>query len=90
MTVKEFIKKHGWLAECKITLCRAMIVHICFETANNPTDETSFDIRPYDTKELSDLFMQFCKENGDPTNTVTSVTIVAVASTMDELMKLSE
>ena len=89
MTVKEFIKKHGWQAECKITLCRAMIVHIGFETVNNPADETSFDIRPYDTNELSDLFKQFCKENGYPTNTVTSITIVAVASTMDELTKIS-
>ena len=65
-----------------------MIVHVTFELPSGEEDETSFDIPAYDTQGLSELFKDFCSENGFPADTVTGVTIVAAAETMEELQKI--
>lgn len=87
MTVKEFIRKQGWVVECETKPCRWMEVNISFENPQKKEDETSFDIHAYNVDELTNLFMDFCKENEFPFNTVTSITIVAMASTYEELEK---
>ena len=87
MNVKQCIKENGWEINCDVAGCRYMIVHVVFEV-NGLDDSVSFDIKAYDTNELSELFCGFCKENKFPTNTVTNISIVAAASTKKELLKI--
>lgn len=63
-----------------------MSVDIGFVNDDGREDETQMDINAYDEQELSKLFTSFCKENKFPINTVTYVTIVQIANTMDELL----
>ena len=87
MTVKQYLKKHGWQAECEVSGgIRAMSVDIGFFNGEFD-DETEFDISAYDEEELAALFRDFCKENQFPSNNVISIMIVKVAATMDELME---
>ncbi|MDY2752331.1 MAG: hypothetical protein SOV22_01865 [Blautia obeum] len=86
MTIKQFIKKHGWQIECDSKPGRAMSVDIGFLDHRKMEDETQMDINAYDEQELTELFADFCKENQFPTNTVTYVTIVQIADTMEELL----
>lgn len=89
MTIKESIKKNGWNIECNVLSCfRYMIVHVGFANADGD-DETSFDIKAYDVEELNQLYADFCKENKQKRNTVTSINVVAVAETMEELEKFN-
>ena len=85
MTINQYIQKYGWQMECDSKACRAMSVDIGFLNGEGREDETQLDISAYDEQELSDLFADFCKENGFPTNTVRSVTIVQVADSFEEL-----
>lgn len=85
MTIKEYIKKNGWQVECETKPCRYMNVDVSFLSNEKVEDETQFSIRAYDSDELNQLFANFCKENGFKQNTVTCVTIVQMAETMDEL-----
>lgn len=85
MTIKEYIKKNGWQVECETKPCRYMNVDVSFLNNEKVEDETQFSIRAYDSDELNQLFANFCKENGFKRNTVTCVTIVQMAETMDEL-----
>lgn len=48
----------------------------------------SLDIKAFDEHDLSSLFNNFCKENSFPRNTVTGVTVVASAVTMEELQEI--
>jgi len=90
MTIKETIKKCGWNIECNVSSCfRYMIVHVGFINEDGNEDETSFDIKAYDVEELNQLYADFCKENKQKRNTVTSINVVAVAETMEELKKLN-
>ena len=83
MTVREFIKKNGWQADCDIHKAKRMSVDIDFLNQNKEEDETQFDIAAFDVKELATLFADFCKENKFALNTVTNVVIVAVDDEMD-------
>lgn len=65
---------------------RAMSVNIGFVNDEGRENETQMDINAFDEQELSKLFTAFCKENKFPINTVTYVTIVRIADTMDELL----
>lgn len=85
MTSKEYIKKNGWQVDCETKPCRYMNVDVNFLNNEKAEDETQFSIRAYDVEELDQLFNDFCKENGFKKNTVTCVTIVQMAETMDEL-----
>lgn len=85
MTSKEYIKKNGWQVDCETKPCRYMNVDVNFLNNEKAEDETQFSIRAYDVEELDQLFNDFCKENGLKKNTVTCVTIVQMAETMDEL-----
>lgn len=76
MTIRSFVKKHGWQTECDVAMARRMTVDINFENDGNP-DETEFDIAAYNVNELSNLFADFCRENKLKANTVTGVTIVS-------------
>ena len=85
MTIKEYIKKNGWQVECETKPCRYMNVDVNFLNNEKAEDETQFSIRAYDADELDQLFNDFCKENGFKKNSVTCVTIVQMAETMEEL-----
>lgn len=86
MNIKQFIRKHGWQIECNSKPGRVMCVDVGFIDDEGREDETQMDINAYDEQELSRLFVDFCKENKFPTNTVTSVVIVQIADTMEELL----
>lgn len=89
MTIRKTIEEKGWNIECNEMSCyRAMIVHVGFIDANGNDDETSFDIAAYDVKELDTLYSDFCKENGLKRNTVTSISVVAVAESMEKLQNI--
>jgi len=89
MTIRQYIKKNGWRNECELVPdYRYMIVHINFLNKNKAEIETSLDIKAFDKHDLSSLFNDFCRENGFPRNTVTGVTIVASAATMEELQEI--
>ena len=86
MNIKQFIRKHGWQMECNSKPSRVMWMDVGFIDDERREDETQMDINAYDEQELSRLFVDFCKENKFPTNTVTAVTIVQIADTMEELL----
>ena len=85
MNIKEHIKKIGWNMEADYKNCRYMNVDVSFVNSDGRDDETQFSIKAYDADELSRLFADFCKENGFKKNSVTCVTIVQMAATMEEL-----
>ena len=85
MTVKQFIKKHGWNISCDMsTPHRYMNVNVVFEN-NGQMDETQFSIKSFNGKELSTLFTDFCKENNLPANTVINIVVVQTAEKMEDL-----
>jgi len=86
MTVKQWIKKHGWQRDCDARRCRYMSVDVGFVNSEGREDETQLDIGAYDMEELSSLFADFCRENKFPQNTVHGVTIVKMAGTMEALI----
>lgn len=94
MTIKNAVKKGKIGAQlCYSTpLCRAMIVHVDFINAEKREDETSFDLMANENaiNELDELYTEFCKENNLKQNTVTSITVVATAATMDDLQKITD
>lgn len=67
-------------------LCGAMSVTIGFINEKGRDDETQLDILPYDERDLSSLFSEFCKENGFPEDTVTYIPIVQMAEGMEALV----
>lgn len=85
MTVKEFVEKEGWYVEGNTKPSRVQAVNVSFVNSDGRDDETQFDIRAYDVSELSALFKDFCKENGFKDDTVTRVSIVAMAESEEEL-----
>lgn len=93
MTIKNAVKAKKIGAQlCYSTpLCRAMIVHVGFFNNEKQEDETSFDlmINKNAINELDELYTEFCKENDLKRNTVTSITVVATAATMDDLQKIN-
>ena len=90
MTIKQTILKSGWNIECNVSSCfRYMIVHVGFINRDGNEDETSFDIKAYDVEELNQLYTDFCEENAQKKNTVTSINVVAVAETLEELEKFN-
>ena len=88
MTIKECIKKHGLQMEVD-ELKRYQTVDVCFVNSDGQEDETEFNVRYMGTKqgeqELTNLFKEFCKENGFKTNTVLSVTVVKNSDVFKEL-----
>lgn len=86
MTIRQFIKKQGWQMKCDAKAGRFMSVDIGFMHVNGQEDETQMDINAYDEQELSELFADFCRENQLPDDTVTYITIVQIADTMDKLL----
>lgn len=93
MTIKNAVKagKIGAHLCYSTSLCRAMIVHVCFLNNEKQEDETSFDlmINKNAINELDELYTEFCKENDLKRNTVTSITVVATAETMEKLQKIN-
>lgn len=94
MTIKNAVKKGKLGAQLYYStpLCRAMIVHVCFLNNEKQEDETSFDlmINKNAINELDELYTEFCKENDLKRNTVTSITVVATAETMEDLQKITD
>lgn len=85
MTIKQFIRQYGWNMECKSRTGRWMSVDVSFTAPDGRSDETSFDIEAYNEDELSELFSDFCTENGCAIDTVWGITITAVANSFEEL-----
>lgn len=85
MTVKGYIKKNGWIIDCNTKMCRFMNVAVGFVNNSGMEDETEFSIAAYDENELSDLFDEFCKENGFKTNKVIYVAVTEIADSIGEL-----
>lgn len=86
MTVHECLRKVGWETDCDVlTGARSMVVDINFLNNNKVEDETEFLISAYDANELSELFSNFCKENGFSKNSVLHCVVVAMAATREEL-----
>lgn len=79
---------HGSMDSAVMDQKGYMIVHINFLNKNKAEIETSLDIKAFDEHDLSSLFNNFCKENSFPRNTVTGVTVVASAVTMEELQEI--
>lgn len=87
------IKDLKWNTECELPFsCRAMTVQIGFSTEENESDEVEFCISAWDTKELADLFKEFCKENGFKLKDVFiySVSVVRAAVSMEALTEMEE
>lgn len=87
MTVKQYILKHGLRYDCEPGLHRAISVIITFTNISGENDSTEFSLTLNDpVNELDRLFSEFCKENGFPRNTVTYISIVRAAQTMNQLV----
>lgn len=86
MTIRQIIKKYGWQMKCDVKPGRFMSVGIGFMNEKGKEDETQMDINAYDEQELSELFADFCRENQLLDDTVTYITIVQIADTMDKLL----
>lgn len=86
MTVKQYIKNHGWQDETTtLGAHRYMSVDVDFLDANKKEQETQFDIHSYDPDELANLFRDFCSENHFPLNQVIGITIVKKTNSLAEL-----
>lgn len=89
MTIKQYIKKHGLQWDCDPGLHRAMSIVITFINRDGEKDETEFSVSTQaPVNELSELFLEFCKENGFPNNTVQYVSVVRAAEKMNDLIEL--
>lgn len=86
MTVKQFLKSGGnWEIRCDTKKpYRAMTVNVGFISSGNE-DEVQFDIQAYNKNELSELFNEFCKENGYCPEAVTYIHVVQTAETIEQL-----
>lgn len=88
MNIKECIKNNGLQTEVD-ALKRCQTVDVSFINYDGIEDETEFDVSFIGTnageEELSQLFADFCKENGFKTTTVLSVTVVKSADSFKEL-----
>lgn len=63
----------------------AMTVQIGFLTPGAESDETEFCITSWNAQELSELFREFCNENGFENAHIQYVSVVRTATTLDEL-----
>lgn len=80
-----------WLTACNLLLpYSAMTVDVMFTHKQSDCDETEFCISAWDAKELSELFEEFCRENGYEEVCIESITIVRVAESVDALAELEE
>ena len=78
MTVKQCISKNGWQVNTDTSQpYRSMDVSVNFNNGET-LDETQFLINAYNADELTELFLEFCKENNLHQNTVIGLTIVRV------------
>ena len=91
MNIQECLKKNGLQMEVD-ELKRYQMVDIDFINSDGKEDETQFSVSFIGTKageeELTQLFSDFCKENGFKTNTVQSITVVASADKWSELEEM--
>lgn len=89
MTIKQCIKTKWINYELSGDLLVYQTVDVNFINSDGLIDETQFDVRYVDSiegqNELTELFQDFCKDNGYKTNTVTEISIVKVARTRAEL-----
>lgn len=84
-------QKMNWNAECDMSVpYRAMTVQIGFSHNENDCDEVEFCINAWDAEDLTELFEVFCKENKFSSVSVYSISIVRVASSLDELTEIEE
>ena len=92
MNIKQFLKKNGYETECDVDPYTVWVeVIVAFtNSSTGADDETSFDVQHPFTEngknELSDLFRDFCKEEGIKNNTVTGIVITNTAQTYNELV----
>ena len=85
------IKKMPWQTECELkTSYRAMTVQVNFSHNECEDDETEFCIKAWSNEELANLFETFCEENHFKNVTINSLTVVRVASTMEDLVEMEE
>lgn len=62
-----------------------MNVGIDFINSEDKEDQTEFSIQAFDAEELSELFADFCKENKFQGDSVTCITVVQIASAIEDL-----
>ena len=90
MTIKQCIKQKGFVIECETCVHRweEVYVHFLNPTYHMMEDCVSFDINVAKNgyKELDQLYTQFCKDEGIPRNTVTSLSITCMGDTQEDLM----
>ena len=85
MTIKQCIRKNGINYEAD-GISRYLTVDVDFIGEDGREDETQFDVSASNMEaELDELFTGFSKENHIKRNTVTSITVIASASTLEEL-----
>ena len=68
----------------------AMTVQIGFSHTGAEFDETEFCITSWNAQELSELFREFCNENGFGNAHIQYVSVVRTATTLDELAHIEE
>ena len=89
MTIKQCIKTKEINYELSWDVLVYQTVDVNFINLAGLIDETKFNVRYVDStegqNELTELFQDFCKDNGFKTNTVTGISIVRVARTRAEL-----
>lgn len=93
VTVKSVFDQFGWTLDCcdEVEGDCAANVDIGFYDPSGNVDETQFSIeKPFTdegVQELSDLFKDFCKENGDPDAVyrVCYAVVVETAPSIDQL-----
>lgn len=90
MTIKRYINEFGLQYNCFPGVHRALTVVIGFKNNENMGDETEFSVIIGDSmiKELDELFSAFCNENNINRNTVTHISVIRAAETMQELIML--
>lgn len=88
MTVLECINDAGIQMETD-SIRMYQTVDIAFINSDGRDDETEFDVSFLGTRagvsELRMLYANFCKDNGFPTDTVTSISVVKSADSFEEL-----
>lgn len=90
MTIKQYINEFGVQYDCFPGIHRALTVVIGFKNNENMSDETEFSVMIGDSmiNELDELFSAFCNENNINRNTVTYISVLRTAETMQKLIML--
>ena len=88
-TISGYLSEFGFQYNCPENH-KWMTVNVDFINNDGMEDQTQFDIKKFNEKNLILLFHDFCRENNFATNSVIGIEVVRSAESYDDLLALEE